>query len=123
MIKMGITHSSILFGINMISTSEALITLPLHTRENREDKFCSNQRTLLAQVMDDSSYTQSLTPFSINVYFEAAIKFGSEDQSLMLVIDTGSSWMWVSADECADTDDCEDPSAFHYLLSDTYRPT
>ena len=31
--------------------------------------------------------------------------------------------MWVSGDECADLADCTDPSAFHYLLSDSYEPT
>ena len=41
----------------------------------------------------------------------------------MLVIDTGSSWMWVSGDECVDLSDCPESSAFHYLLSDSYEPT
>ena len=64
-----------------------------------------------------------MTPFDINIFFEAALKFGSDGQNLMLVVDTGSSWMWVSGDECADLADCTDPSAFHYLLSDSYEPT
>ena len=82
------------------------------------------KRSLFAQMVPQSNYSQPLNAYDLKIFIETAFKFGSEQQKLNLIIDTGSSWTWVKADKCADIDDCpNDGGAFHYLLSDTFVST
>ena len=36
----------------------------------------------------------------LNNFFETEIQIGSRRQPLMLVVDTGSSWTWITFDKC-----------------------
>jgi len=41
----------------------------------------------------------------LNSFFETAIQIGSEKQPIYFVVDTGSSWTWVTYDECLTVDE------------------
>jgi hypothetical protein len=66
-----------------------------------------------------------MTPYSLNTFFETSLKFGSEEQPLLLLVDTGSSWLWILTDDCEDEEDCEqlEKESFHKELSETFVGT
>ena len=99
-----------------------VISLPLRKREIDAipSSRMTSRRNLFAQVVPTSTNTQKMTAYDFNIYFETVMKFGTEEQPLNLVVDTGSSWTWVLTDQCVDIDDCVDHNSFHYLMSDTF---
>ena len=45
--------------------------------------------------------TQTLKAYGpLGNFFETAMLVGSEQQAVNLVVDTGSSWTWVTYDKC-----------------------
>ena len=52
--------------------------------------------------MANSQKLEAYAP--LNNFFETEIQIGSRRQPLMLVVDTGSSWTWITFDKCRQTD-------------------
>ena len=51
--------------------------------------------------------------FDLNMFFQTQLKFGSTQQPINLIIDTGSSWTWTLIDECEQSD-CLDVDDYFY---------
>jgi len=52
-----------------------------------------------------------------NIQIYSTIYIGSEKQKFDMIFDTGSSWVWVGTDKCAE---CHNPEKFHFDHSTSF---
>jgi hypothetical protein len=78
-----------------------------------------NLHTKETQAVSD----QPLENAGQGTFFTTEIRFGSEKQVVNLLVDTGSSWIWTSVDECDPTLETCTQTAFHPQASSTYELT
>ena len=70
----------------------------------------------------EQGFAQDLEPYHWKVFFQTTLLFGSKQEPMNMILDTGASWTWVYADDCVESEEvkCSDKK-FHPKMSTSFK--
>ena len=104
-----------MLGLLLILTeAQSHITVPIRASRGFSSKSFSK-----ATAFKESLFLTASVENSFNLQYNADFFIGTPNQTLSLVLDTGSSWIWVPGTTC----DCHSSRRFDSEASSTYNTT